>query len=608
MRKKIAAALLIVSGAASAQYMIVGKDSISLQDFKKQNLYGLQNSGVEKTLKNTQDFMLLQQFAAEKKADTLSFFRNRMGEREAQLREENFYPQSISNGLLQDYVKKNQTELNVHFFTVAKTAEDKTDYQKVYSDVVSGRMSMDDAIKTYVKQDIKPMYIKPGLIDEEMYAELLAAKPGSYTKLYNNSSSATFAKLVNTRPSLGYLVFGTLSYPNDGNAVKMKTDIDAALTSGKKFIEVTKEFGSTENEKNNGGAVLGSPTLPDEVYAALKGKTVGYTSEPILMQDKYFIFHIYDLVPYQLNEKSTNLFKREMMQSNYSDLLVRRMISNLKNTPNYKEGNDLKTIRTSYAAFKNFKNDHALLYQYNNHKITYGDLRKALSDKTADLENIANDRWQEFVDFSGGQFLMASYSQDFTGKPEIKKELDEFRRNTFSEYIFSEYLRKEVDANPQWLTDYYNKNKVKYMWDERAQGRVAILSDDTQKSEITKAIKNIKDWEALKKKYYGVLNDKKQILVHFEEGKMEKSSEIFEVNKVPFKKGVHTSKLKGRTVVIAIDEVLPPQQMSQEESKELLYDAVTEQKLQETIASQRAKTKIVVEPAFQKDLEANFKK
>jgi peptidyl-prolyl cis-trans isomerase SurA len=63
-----------------------------------------------------------------------------------------------------------------------------------------------------------------------------------------------------------------------------------------------------------------------------------------------------------------------------------------------------------------------------------------------------------------------------------------------------------------------------------------------------------------------------------------------------------------RFLVIAIDKILPPSQMTQEEASELLKDAVTEQKLRETIAAQKAKTKIIIQPEFMKDLEKNFKK
>ncbi|MBP3840053.1 MAG: hypothetical protein J6D35_03730, partial [Chryseobacterium sp.] len=93
MKKIFAFVMLAGLGSTmSAQYMIIGKDSISLADFKKEYQYGLQNTGIEKTLSATEDFILLQQFAADKKADTAASFRERMMEKEADLREQYFFP------------------------------------------------------------------------------------------------------------------------------------------------------------------------------------------------------------------------------------------------------------------------------------------------------------------------------------------------------------------------------------------------------------------------------------------------------------------------------------------------------------------------------------
>ena len=35
----------------------------------------------------------------------------------------------------------------------------------------------------------------------------------------------------------------------------------------------------------------------------------------------------------------------------------------------------------------------------------------------------------------------------------IKKELDEFRKGLYSDYIFSKYLNEEITKHPEWLTD-----------------------------------------------------------------------------------------------------------------------------------------------------------
>ena len=146
------------------------------------------------------------------------------------------------------------------------------------------------------------------------------------------------------------------------------------------------------------------------------------------------------------------------------------------------------------------------------------------------------------------------------------------------------------------------------MWEERADGRVAILQDPSMSSEIQKQIKDKSNWEKLKAKYYGKLNDKNQILVHFEEGKMVKDADIFVENKVPFATGVNATKIGDKTVVIAVDSIVPPSQMTQEEADDILRDVIFEEELQQTIAQQKAKTKIIVEPSFLKELEKNFKK
>lgn len=49
MKKIFGVALLVSFGSfLSAQYMIIGKDSISLDQYKKEYKYGLENNGIEK--------------------------------------------------------------------------------------------------------------------------------------------------------------------------------------------------------------------------------------------------------------------------------------------------------------------------------------------------------------------------------------------------------------------------------------------------------------------------------------------------------------------------------------------------------------------------------
>ena len=608
--KKIFAFVMLAgfSSVISAQYMIIGKDSISLADYKKEYQYGLQNSGIEKTLRSTEDFILLQQFAADKKADTTASFRERMMEKEADLREQYFYPKQVIDPVLNDFMKDSQTEKQVQIFMVQKSAGDTNNYQQIYSDVKSGKITMEDAITKYTKASPKPIFIKPGSVDNNLYAQLKSLPNNSFTPLQDLPGYYAFAKVLGSRPSLGYVVFGTISFPKDANSDTVKNKIYTDLKAGKSFQEVAKLYGANEHEKDNGGVVMGSPTLPDEVYELFKGKKAGYyTPEPLLFGENYFVFNIYNMEPYVLTDKNRDFFLRDMNGSLYNENLQDKMLAYLKSDPTYKEFPAFQNVKKSYQAFNAAKDD-TVLYQYKKDKTTVGDLKKLIGDKKADAEKLTPALWGEALAGVNAQDLMRFYAADFTNQKHIKKQLDEFRKGLYSDYIFSKYLNEEITKHPEWLTDHYNKNKSKYMWGNRADGRVAIIADDKLTKEIEKEIKNPKNWESLKSKYYGKLNDKKQILVNFEKGEMSEDADVFTKYKVPFKTGVHQTKMEERTLVIAIDQILPPSQMTQEEAAELLKDAVNEERLKAVIAEQKAKTKIVIEPEFRKDLEKNFKK
>ena len=599
---------LAFASTVSAQYMIVGKDSISLADFKKEYAYGLENNGVEKTIKSTQDFILLQQFAQEKKADTTAAFRESMYRKEGELRKDFFYPKEVAEPVLQDFVNLSKNEQQIQLFMVEKTDGDTNDYQQIYNDVKSGKITMEDAIAKYTKSSAEPFYIKPGTIDNSIYQQILKLPNGSYSTLTNNSSFAAFAKVLNTRPSLGYMIFGTISYPNDANAEATKTKIYAELKEGKKFEDVAKTYGSNDREKNNAGVVLGSPTLPDDVYNALKGQKRGFYPQPILIGDKYFVFYIYQLYPYVLDKDNHDFFFGEMQNTLYAEVLEDKLLAYIKAQPGFKEMPLTKELAKSYAAFSAYTKEADVLYQFNNIKTTVGDIKKIIKDHTEEAAKFSPEQWSTVFNNFEEQNLKKAYTIDFVNRKDIRKQLDDTRKSLFSDYVFSKYLREEIDQHPEWLTEYYNANKSKYMWGNRAKGRVAIIADPKLVSEIQKQMKDPKNWEELKKKYYGKLNADNQILVHFEEGEMAEDADVFNKYKVPFKKGIHATKMEKRDLVIAIDDLLPPTQMTQEEAADLLKDAVTDQKLNETIEQQRAKTQITVQPQFLSDLQKNFKK
>ena len=593
-----------------SQYLIVGKDSISVKDYIRDNKYGLENSGTEKSVNATIDFLLLQQLAKEKKADTLNFFVNTVNQRLSEIREQKFYPKSVIDPLLTDFVASNQKEVQVLLFIKEKNADDKTDYKSLYNQVKTGKMTMEDFLaKNSTPETSKAFYVKPGMLDYELYQQVKNTPVNSYTSFIDKGNVVGFAKVVNTRPSLGYMIFGTLAIPKDDNYEATKSKIYKELESGKKFQAVVKDFGASEEEKNSGGAVMGSPILPDEVYNALKGQTKDfYTKEPILFNDKYFIFNIYNVEPYTLTDANRRFFQKELLATSYGDEAAKRLVRWLKTQEKFVETADFAEIKKSYQSYLNVKNPKAVLFSYGANKVTYEDLKKAIDSQYKNLEQIPTTQWSDLLNFQADQYIIGVYAKNFQNLPDVKPELNELKKNLFSEYIFSEYLKDELKNNPQLFTDYYNENKSKFIWEKRAECRAVVISNPALVKEIEKEVKDPKKWDALKEKYKNKVNDKNQVLVHFEQGKIQESADIFKKYNVPFKKGVFLTKIADRDVVVAIDDLLPEQQMTLEESKEDMNDAVTEKLLQKTIAAQRAKTKVEIQPAFMAELNKNFKK
>ena len=606
MKIKLTVLLFLAFLSYKSQYLIIGKDSVSVQKFKEENKYGLETAGINSSIKTYTDFKLLQQFAIDKKADTLSYFKAKMAEKNQQLREESFYPKPILQSALNEYLSANLVENKIQVFYVQKTENDTNDYKKIYDEVKNGTLKIEDAILKYSKLKAEPFFVKAGTVDIELEKELQSLQSGNYTKLINTPTLAAFAKLVERRPSLGYIVFGTISYPKS-DAEKMKTQIFEALKSGKKFEEVAKLYGSTDTEKNNAGIVMGSPVLPDEVYAAIKGKKEGEYTEPVLLGDKYFVFNIYSLIPYQNSEKHNKMFVKEMMSSQYSDVAYDKLVNSIVKSSKYKETPDFEKVKKSYQDFLNFKNDKAVLYQFGKTNFTFESLKKVIAENFKNADKLPADQWKYFVESKKNSDVFAAYSKDFSELPEIKSEMNKLKQNLLADYIFSYYIENEL-KKPEILDGYYQKHKDKYVLESRADGRVAILTDLSVEKDITKEIENPKNWENLNKKYYGKLDGTQQLQVHFEEGEMSENADVFKIYKVPFQKGVHKVKMDKRLLIIAIDEILPPSQMSRQDAEQQLKTEVTEEILTKTIQEQRNKTKITLEPAFMADLEKNFKK
>ena len=610
--KSLIAVFALTAQFGFAQNIIVGQDKMPVSTFAKEYEVGLKNQGINETIDSYVNFKMAQNIAKAMKVDTTQYFRANVANRLNELKKSNYYPKELEDQFLNDYLAASQKESQVQVFYVKKTADDKTDYQKIYNDVKKGSLSMDNAIKDDAKGDPKPIYIKIGTLDWDLDKEVQKLPIGGISKLVDTSEYTAFVKKVAERPSMGYVIFGTVSYANDDQAAKKKEEIYAALAAKQPFQEITHKYGSNKNETDNGGAVMGSPALPDDVYAQMKTLKDGeYTKTPILQDNKYYIFYVYSRRPYSATTpENKEFFFADMMNSQYGNQFFDAFIQRLKKSPSYKETPFYTKAKTSYAEYAKLANDKDVLFSYAGKNFSVGDVKEQIKDHLSEASKMDDAQWGNLVTLMNNSFLMRGYNTEFESRPDVKAKVDEVAKNLYSNYFYTDYIRKQVDQHPEWMTSYYNAHKDKYKKEAAAKGRVIIPQSEADVEKFKKLIVNPADWSKLQTEYASKVDAKGEPVAKFNDGEMVESAEVFQKYKVPFKTGVYTAKIGGRTLIIANDEILPGGLYTEKEALEYddLKDDVTSDYIKKVLAEERAKVKVVIEPGFVSTLEKNFKK
>jgi len=605
--------LLLALQPVWAQSLKVGDKSISVDEFTKTYEQELKLNGINSTIDSYISYQVAQDFSQRQQVDTMRFFQMSVANRLNELKKGTYYPKSLEDKFLAQYVADNKKESQVLVFFASKKEGDSIDYQKIYNDVKSGVLPMERAISENAENtETDPIYIKAGSLNWELDQEVQKLPVGGYSSLVENERYTTFVKKTGERPSLGYVIFGTISYPDNAEANAKKDSIYTALKSGTPFQEVAAKFGSTENEKQNGGVVMGSPTLPEEIYNLIKNlKNNEYTQEPVLNEGKWYIFNVYSKRPYDVSTpENREFFLTDMLNSQYGNQFYLEFLNGLRNSSQYKETPLASQIKNSYQDFKNVANDAEVLYSYNGNSFTIGDFKDQIKDHLDQVEEMSNENWSSLATTINNNFIVSEYTIAFENRSEIKKEIDDLKRNLYSNYFYTQYVVKQVDDHPEWLEEYYNAHKDEFVAEPAAKGRVIIPASEADVPKFEKAIAQKDNWENLKKEYEGKVNAENKPVANFHEGEMVESAEVFQKYNVPFKTGVYTAKIGGRTLIMANDEMLPAQQMTLEEAKASgeLRDAVISETVKKTIEQEKSKMKIDIEPGFISTLEKNFKK
>lgn len=364
------------------------------------------------------------------------------------------------------------------------------------------------------------------------------------------------------------------------NAKTKINEIYQKLKAGEKFEDLARQFSDDGQTKERGGQLqpFKSGRLPkDFEEAAFKLEKNGDYSAPVQTEYGWHIIKRVDrkdLMPFNemKNELKMRVGRDSRSQMGREALIARvkkenNFTENLKNRDEVLKTLDTNFLKANWKAESISKLGNKEIVTLGGKKYTQMDFAKYLesqmtvvSDKDAfELGKRQYKTWLEstVVDYEDKQ-LESKY-------PEFKNLLREYRDGILLFDITDQKVWSKAVKDSAGLKEYYEKNKNKFMWEERAEVTTYKCLDDKVANELRKLLKKGKG----EKEITETLNKTSQLNVAVENVTYLKGeNKNIDAN---WKQGVADKNVKddkeNKVLVIVVNKILPKSPKSLAESR-----------------------------------------
>lgn len=385
-------------------------------------------------------------------------------------------------------------------------------------------------------------------------------------------------KLTDRRPYRGEIqVRHILINSNDKQSeteqriAKNKIDsLYSMLQKGADFKELAKKYSDHTVSKESGGEVPkfnSFATYPEEFKdAAFSLKKDGDFSKPFKTMFGWHIVQRIEQKGLPSEKEMEENLKQRIARDSRSEMTREAAIERFKKEDNYKEkiknvqrfscNLDSNLLQGKWKLKDNAKQMDKWIMKIGNETYTNKDLATYISN------------YQVPGRFTDVGYALKQYFKEFTNVKVLDYE-DKNLENKHEEFrnIANEYkegiLLFEVTDKMVWskamqdsagLQSFYEKNKDKYRWNERAEAQVLDVKDSKMAKEIIKELKAGHKTESITT----ALNKKDPLSVNIKEGVFEKKENKF-VDMAEWKPGVYDlGMIDGRYYIVKINSIKKP--------------------------------------------------
>ncbi len=367
------------------------------------------------------------------------------------------------------------------------------------------------------------------------------------------------------------------------NAKTKINEIYQKLKSGEKFEDLARQFSDDKQTSDRGGQLqpFKSGRLPKDFEdAAFKLEKNGDFSEPVLTEYGWHIIKRLDLKGIGSFNDIKNELKMRVNRDGRSQMgreaLIARVkkennfIENLKNRDEILKVLDSNYLKADWKAEKAAKLGNKEIMSLGTKKYTQMDFANylenqmtAMSDK--DVAEIMKRHYKTWVENNAVEFEDSQLENKY---PDFKNLLREYRDGILLFDITDQKVWSKAVKDSIGLKEYYEKNKAKFMWDERADVTTYKCLNDKVAKELRKMLSKGKT----EKEIIETLNKTSQLNISAENVTYLKGeNKMVDDN---WKQGISSKDIKdekeNKVVVLVVNKIQPKSPKTLGESRGLV--------------------------------------
>jgi len=399
-------------------------------------------------------------------------------------------------------------------------------------------------------------------------------------------------KVTNKKPAMGKVVVAHIfvSVPKDAKPEDMasfKTKIDEAyakLKSGSKFEDMAKEYSDDKGSAAKGGVLPGfgvNRMVPEFIEAIGKLKNPNDYSEPVQTVYGWHIIKLVEKTPIKSFDEEKAQLKSRIIKDSRSNKSKESVVNRIKYEYGFKEIpgviKDFYTVVDSSIFDAKWEMTKAAgltktMFTIGDKAVNEQDFAKFIGIKQPkrnkmNIVAFINERYNAFVGESCIQYEDAKLEQKY---PEFKSLMKEYRDGILLFELTDKKVWSKAIQDTTGLKDFYEKNKNKYMWDERLDASIFTCQNEKIAKSTRKLLKSYDSGKLSQADLLKKINTDTIPSLKIERKLFNKKDNAI-IDKIKWEKGVSDNMLvDNKTVFVMVHRLVAPEPKQIKEAKGLI--------------------------------------